>query len=288
MEILQDPLSMQSWSLEQKARGQILGFVPTMGNLHDGHLSLVEEARRRCARVVVSIFVNPLQFSAGEDFDKYPRTFEQDRDKLAPFGVDAIFFPDTQAMYPAGKEVSTQVYVPSLGDILCGASRPGHFQGVTTVVAKLFTIVQPDVAVFGEKDFQQLFLIRRMAEDLFMPVEIVGMPTHREKSGLAMSSRNGYLSEEQRHVAEIIFQTLRSASESIKESDTPIEQILANSLSDIANRGLKPEYFELRSAETLQTVSARGQEQELVLLAAAKLGNTRLIDNLRLSLKIQA
>lgn len=284
MQIIEQPLAMQQWSLEKKNAGQRVTFVPTMGNLHRGHLSLVEQARQLGDVVVVSIFVNPLQFGPNEDFDKYPRTFDADREKLAGLGVEAIFLPHTEAMYPAGKERSAQVYIPELSNILCGEHRPGHFQGVTTVVAKLFNIVQPDVAVFGEKDFQQLFLIRQMAKDLFMPIEIVGVATLREADGLAMSSRNGYLGVEERKMAPKLYEILRRIKDRMETSNVSGDSLCREAMAELESHGFSPEYVELRSAKNLQAIEGK-VEKELVVLAAARLGTTRLIDNLLISLK---
>ncbi|MCB1675253.1 MAG: pantoate--beta-alanine ligase, partial [Halioglobus sp.] len=195
--------------------GQSIAFVPTMGNLHEGHLNLVRRARQLCDVVVVSIFVNPLQFAPHEDLDSYPRTMAADKEKLFREGVQILYAPTVEEIYPEGMAAQTQVHVPELGDTLCGSSRPGHFDGVTTVVSKLFNIVQPDVAIFGEKDFQQLSIVRKMVRDLCMPVEIVGVETTRDEDGLAKSSRNGYLSLQQRHIAPILHDTLSSCREAI-------------------------------------------------------------------------
>lgn len=247
-----------------------------MGNLHDGHLSLVTEASRRADRVIVSIFVNPLQFSAGEDFGEYPRTLQQDAAKLAALEVDCIFAPADSEIYPDGRENLTQVRVPGLSALLCGEHRDGHFEGVTTVVSLLFNLVQPDVAVFGQKDYQQLTIIRRMVCDLHFPVEIVGMPTRREAGGLAMSSRNAFLSDEQRKQACSIYAALRFAAASIERGERGFAELEQAGRRHIEKAGLTPQFFEIR-ARDLQAPDVAAQQ--FVILAAAKLGNTRLIDN---------
>jgi pantoate--beta-alanine ligase len=258
--------------------GERVAFVPTMGNLHVGHISLVRRARELAPRVVASIFVNPLQFSAGEDLAAYPRTPEQDRDMLAAAGCDLLFAPDVETMYPRGQGVQTRVEVPEISDILCGATRPGHFVGVATVVCKLFNMVQPDLALFGEKDFQQLLVIRRMVEDLAMPVQILGLATVREPDGLAMSSRNGYLSVSERTLAPALYRALRSAAQALG-SGRGIAEVEAGASAAIAAAGLRPDYVSVRRAEDLGTPG--GRDRELVILAAAYLGRARLIDNLR-------
>ena len=264
-----------------RARGQRIALVPTMGNLHAGHLSLVEAAQARAERVVVSIFVNPMQFNDKQDFASYPRTLEDDRRKLEDVSVDLLFLPEQAALYPRGLESSTRVTVPGLSDILCGAFRPGHFAGVATVVCMLLNIVQPDLAVFGEKDFQQLLLIRRMAHDLHLPVEIVGMPTRREEDGLAMSSRNHYLTPEERRRAPALFQVLSHARETILQHSGACDfrDLEADAMERLRERGLRPEYFSVRRARDLAL--AGPEDKDLVVLAAAWLGSARLIDNVR-------
>ncbi len=267
--------------VDWRARGQRIALVPTMGNLHAGHLSLVEAAQARAERVVVSIFVNPMQFNDKQDFASYPRTLEDDRRKLEDIPVDLLFLPEQAALYPRGLESSTRVTVPGLSDILCGAFRPGHFAGVTTVVCMLLNIVQPDLAVFGEKDFQQLLLIRRMAHDLHLPVEIVGMPTRREEDGLAMSSRNHYLTPEERRRAPALFQMLSRARETILQHSGACDfrDLEADAMERLRDRGLRPEYFSVRRAADLAL--AGPEDKDLVVLAAAWLGSARLIDNVR-------
>ncbi len=262
--------------------GERIALVPTMGNLHAGHLQLVDEARRRAGRVVVSIFVNPMQFSdaSGGDFERYPRTFEADCEKLTGSGADLLFFPAQEEMYPAGFENVTQVAVPGISDILCGAFRPGHFVGVATVVAKFFNMVQPDVAVFGEKDYQQLLVIRRFTEELCFPVAIVGVPTVREADGLAMSSRNQYLGAEERQRAAALYRALQAAGERLSSGETNIAAIETAAVASLEEAGFRPEYFSVRRAHDL--LPATADDTELVILAAAWLGEARLIDNLRL------
>jgi pantoate--beta-alanine ligase len=262
--------------------GQSIAFVPTMGNLHEGHLNLVRKAKGLCDIVVVSIFVNPLQFGPNEDLDAYPRTLAADKEMLFSEGVQVLYAPEPEEIYPEGTSIQTQVRVPDLSETLCGSSRPGHFDGVTTVVAKLFNIVQPDVAVFGEKDFQQLSIVRKMVSDLCMPVEIVGVVTARDEDGLAKSSRNGYLTAEQRHIAPVIHQTLNSCREAIACGFDNFLQLESHARMRLLQAGLEPDYFAIRDARTLRTVTE--DTEEIAILAAARLGPTRLIDNVRLAL----
>ena len=268
----------QTW----RSAGHTVAFVPTMGNLHDGHLDLVKRAKTLADKVVVSIFVNPMQFGANEDLDAYPRTLDADRSKLEAHGVDALFFPAVDDVYPRGLSEQTFVEVPGISDLLCGASRPGHFRGVATIVCKLFNMVQPDVACFGEKDFQQLQVIRTMVEDLSMPINIVGVPTRRQEDGLAMSSRNGYLSAEQRTTATQIYaamEQMRAAICARQDSYADIERKASQSLMAA---GLKPEYVTIRNAKNLQP--AEPGDYQLVILMAAFMGTTRLIDNMQITL----
>ena len=266
---------------EWRRAGERIAFVPTMGSLHAGHLSLVEAARTRADRVVVSIYVNPLQFAAGEDFDAYPRVLQGDAAKLAPLGVDAIFAPTDQELYPRGRDGLTEVRVPGLSGELCGSFRAGHFEGVTTVVALLFNIVQPDVAVFGRKDYQQLAIIRRMAADLHFSVEIVGMPTLREASGLAMSSRNAYLSDDDRDRAAVIYASLCQTAQGLREGRRDFAKLRNAALDQLRGAGLIPQYFEIRGEDLAPADAAT---QHFVILVAAHLSGTRLIDNLELDL----
>lgn len=256
--------------------GETVALVPTMGALHDGHMALVDEARRRADRVVVSIFVNPKQFGPNEDFDAYPRRAEADSTKLSAANVDVLWMPPVAEMYPAG--FATNVTVASLPDRLCGAARPGHFDGVATVVAKLFNQVRPDIAIFGEKDWQQLAIIRRMASDLDLGVEVVGFPTQREDDGLARSSRNVYLTEDERAAAVALPRALGSAARAI-ENGTSISEAIATVHSALEKAGFDPaDYVELVDADTLQPLEKLDRPGRI--LAAARLGKARLIDNL--------
>lgn len=260
------------------ADGDTVALVPTMGNLHAGHMSLVERARNLADRVVVSIFVNPLQFGPNEDFDTYPRTPEQDHGMLAAVDVDLLFEPSVEEMYPDGKVGSVTVEVPGLSDMLCGEHRKGHFAGVATVVTKLFNVVQPSVAVFGEKDYQQLMVIRRMARDLNMPVQIVGVPTLREADGLAMSSRNRYLDEAQRELAPLIHQVLAEVSRQVQADQQPLEQVEQWGRQALEVAGFEVDYLSIR--ERFELAEPGDADSDLVVLVAARLDRVRLIDNL--------
>jgi pantoate--beta-alanine ligase len=266
-----------------RAEGQRVGFVPTMGNLHSGHVALITEACQRADFVVASIFVNPLQFGPNEDLDSYPRTLAADQEKLQQAGCDLLFAPTVAQMYPGGTSVQTRVSVPELSEELCGASRPGHFEGVATVVSKLFNLVQPDLAVFGQKDYQQLAVIRAMVRDLNMPIEIVGQPTVRADDGLALSSRNGYLSPEQRQIAPAIYRSLNALARALEAGERNFQALMSEQRKQIVDSGMRLDYLEIRHADTLR--AAAPDDRELVILAAAYLGSTRLIDNLRVSLK---
>ncbi len=276
--VIRDPAALRRCVAEWKGDGHRVGLVPTMGNLHAGHLALVEAAEKRAGRVVVSIFVNPLQFGPGEDFDSYPRTLADDLDRLAGTGAAAVFAPAEEAMYPGGRDGVTRVEVSGLSEELCGASRPGHFAGVATVVAKLFNLVAPDVAVFGRKDFQQLTVIRRMARDLCFPVEIAGVDTVREPDGLAMSSRNAYLGPEERNRAPALYRALVAAAGRLRAGDRDFVAIQQEAMENMRSAGLDPEYFEVRRQDDLAPPAAG--DGSLVVLAAARLGRARLIDNL--------
>jgi pantoate--beta-alanine ligase len=259
-----------------RARGERVGFVPTMGALHDGHLSLVEEARRRARRVMVSVFVNPTQFAAGEDFDRYPRTLAADVERLARVDADLCYAPAAEEIYPPGFSTAVTVGGPAVAD-LEDHFRPTHFSGVALVVAKLLNQADCDVAVFGEKDYQQLLVIRRLARDLDLRAEIVGAPTLREADGLAMSSRNIYLSKEERAIAPALHRALTEAARLIAEGE-PIGHVMAGAREEIAAKGFVIDYLEARHAETLARVAFR-HDGPIRLLVAAKLGATRLIDN---------
>lgn len=262
-----------------RGEGQRVAFVPTMGNLHAGHVSLIELARRHGDRFIASIFVNPMQFGPNEDFAHYPRTPAQDARMLADAGCDLMFMPDVAEIYPHGSERATRVDVPGLSSILDGEFRPGHFEGVATVVAKLFHIVEPDIAVFGEKDFQQLTIIRRMAADLCMPITIVAAPTVREPDGLAMSSRNQYLTDEERRTSPVIHRTLLAAVERLRAGDRDFAAIERVGLEALEQAGLRPDYFAVRRADDLGNPDAN--TRHMVVLVAARLGRARLIDNLQ-------
>ncbi len=272
---------LQSALHTARQQGQTIAFVPTMGNLHEGHLDLVRKARSLCDIVVVSIFVNPLQFGPSEDLDAYPRTMTADKEKLFAEGTHFLYAPCVEEIYPEGMENHTQVQVPDLSETLCGSSRPGHFNGVTTVVTKLFNIVQPDIAVFGEKDYQQLSIVRKMVKDLCMPIRVVGVATARDEDGLAKSSRNGYLSEEQRRIAPVLHQTLVSCRDAIACGFDNFLQLESHARMKLLQAGFEPDYFAIRDARTLRAVT--DETEEIAILTAARLGATRLIDNVRLA-----
>ena len=262
--------------------GQRIGFVPTMGNLHEGHLQLVKLAKETCDVVVVSIFVNPLQFGLNEDWETYPRTLQSDAEKLESVGCDYLFHPTEAEIYPNGMADQTRVVVPTMTDILCGASRPGHFEGVTTVVSKLFHIVQPDEAVFGIKDYQQLAVIRRMTEDLCIPVNVVAAPIARNHDGLALSSRNSFIGEDERPKADVLYRTLCWIAEQISAGERDFVQLQEQSRQCIAEQGFQPDYISIRQAKTLEP--AAFDDTEIVVLGAMYARNARLIDNVTVSL----
>ena len=264
-----------------KRDGLRVGFVPTMGNLHAGHYSLVELARQHADRVVSSVFVNPTQFGPNEDFTRYPRTPREDTSGLQAAGCDALWLPDVESMYPFGVELASKVHVPGVSAVLEGACRPGHFDGVCTVVSRLFNQVQPDVAAFGKKDYQQLAVIRQLVTDLHFPIEIIGGDIVREANGLAMSSRNQYLSAEQREVAATIHRTLVAMREATLAA-VPRAQVEADAARRLGDAGFEPDYAVLRNPDLSEPVD--GQAGERVVLIAARLGKTRLIDNLTFDL----
>ena len=276
MEIIRSVAAMRAW---RRQAGK-LAFVPTMGNLHEGHLALVAAAHEHADKVVVSIFVNRLQFGQGEDFDAYPRTFESDCAKLEAAGVDALFFPTEQELYPRVKQ-DFNVEPPHIQNELCGAFRPGHFRGVATVVSKLFNIVQPDVACFGKKDFQQLHVIKAMVDDLNIPVAIVPVDTGRAEDGLALSSRNGYLTAEERAEAPRLYRNLSAMRAALLAGDNDHAGLEAKASADLQQAGWTVDYVEVRQADTLEI--AHAGEKRLVVLAAARLGRTRLIDNVEIT-----
>ena len=263
-----------------------IGLVPTMGNLHAGHAALVTKATQRCDFVVASIFVNPLQFGAGEDLDSYPRTLAADQEKLLEAGCQLLFAPSVEEMYPDGMAGQTLVSVPGVSEGLCGGSRPGHFDGVATVVTKLFHMVQPDLAIFGEKDFQQLAVIRKLVRDLNLPIQIIGEPTVRAADGLALSSRNGYLNEEQRAVAPQLYQTLSDIAAALRRGESDHATLLDGARARLTAAGFVPDYLEIRNPLTLSP--ATSADRQLVILAAARLGAPRLIDNLFVDLDATA
>ncbi|MDU4255104.1 pantoate--beta-alanine ligase [Pseudomonas sp.] len=261
-----------------RSEGKRIALVPTMGNLHAGHAALVTKASQRADFVVASIFVNPLQFGPSEDLDKYPRTLAADQEKLLGAGCHLLFAPTVEEMYPDGMEGQTRLHVTGVSEGLCGGSRPGHFDGVATVVCKLFNMVQPDMALFGEKDFQQLAVIRKLVRDLNLPIQIFGEPTVRAEDGLALSSRNGYLTEEQRAVAPVLQRTLKQLAERIRHGERDYPALLAEGRQQIEAAGLRIDYLEARESTGLRPATA--QDHQLVILVAAFLGSTRLIDNL--------
>lgn len=263
--------------------GKTIGFVPTMGNLHEGHISLVDTAHTHDCFVVASIFVNPLQFNDPADLERYPRTLEQDQQRLQAAGCELLFTPTALDMYPAGQTGMTRVQVPEVSEGLCGASRPGHFDGVATVVTKLFNMVQPDKAFFGEKDFQQVAVIRKMAADLNMPLEVVTVPTVRAADGLALSSRNGYLSAAERQIAPALYQGLQQIAESL-QTGSSVSAALESAQAFINHSGFRCDYLEVRKAATLEPVIHPQAGDNLVILGAAFLGNARLIDNIQVAL----
>lgn len=277
MKIIENPKEFQEWALAQRARGKRVGLVPTMGNLHEGHLSLVRIAKQRADVVALSDFVNPTQFGPNEDYSSYPRTFEEDCAKCEAEGVDAVFHPAPEAMYAADASVS--LVERGLSKVLCGASRPGHFDGVCTVVAKLFLLAQPHVAVFGQKDAQQLCVIRRMVRDMFFPIEIVAAPISREADGLARSSRNRYLNPVERAQAPALRWALDAAEAAFARGERDAERLKSAMKTVLAATPLaKPDYVELVDAETLQAVEGRLERPALAALAV-RFGTTRLIDN---------
>lgn len=261
---------------EWRAQNQKIAFVPTMGNLHDGHLQLVEEAKQRGQKTVASIFVNPLQFPPGTDYQAYPRTLDSDVDKLHKLGIDILFAPSVGDLYPEDLGQASKVVVPGLSGILCGKFRPGHFEGVTTIVAKLFNVVQPDIAVFGEKDFQQLTIIKKMVQDLCFPVEIIASPTVREPDGLAMSSRNQYLTEQERKIAPELYKTLLDVKGQVLERNEKYSVIESQAMQRLEQTGFKPDYVSIRNSENLSPAT---KNTTVIVVAAAWLGSARLIDN---------
>lgn len=282
MRIIKTIAELRAQLQQQRLAQKRIAFVPTMGNLHDGHLTLVEQGKAVADVVVASIFVNPLQFGAGEDLERYPRTLEEDTAKLIESGCDYLFAPTVDEMYPQGTSSQTIVDVPNLSALHCGASRPGHFRGVATVVTKLFGIVQPDVAIFGLKDFQQLAVIRQMVKDLCLPVEIIGAPIARSSTGLALSSRNGYLTQAELEIAPALYQTLCNIQQRINAGEHDYRSLERDAIVQLARAGFRPDYFNIARQGDL--LPAKQEDKQLVILAAAYLGQARLIDNLHFSL----
>ncbi|MGO2011692.1 MAG: pantoate--beta-alanine ligase, partial [Pseudoalteromonas sp.] len=282
MQSITEIKSLRSQIKAWRQAGLSIALVPTMGNLHQGHYSLVEKAKNMADKVVVSIFVNPMQFGANEDLDNYPRSLTQDKQGLAELETDIVFTPSVETIYPNGLGVQSFVDVPGISMGYCGGARPGHFRGVATVVTKLFNLVQPDFACFGEKDFQQLQVIKTMTRDLSIPVEIVGVPTTREVSGLAMSSRNGYLSPEQKNTATALFKLLSETAQQLKSNNQNYAQLESHAKQQLQDAGLKPDYFAIVQRDTLKAATL--DDNNLVILAAAFLGPVRLIDNLQVDI----
>ena len=281
MQHLQTIVTLRQALDTHRQQGQRIAVVPTMGNLHAGHIHLVEQARMHGDIVVCTIFVNPMQFGRNEDLDSYPRTLAADISKLQDAGCDLLFAPSVQEIYPRGLDQHTVVSVPQVSARHCGASRPGHFDGVSTVVCKLFNLVQPHVALFGLKDYQQLMVIRKMVSDLCLRVELVGVPTQREVDGLALSSRNGYLNPEQRQIAPVLYQCLQQARDQLLQG-VPFSTVENQASAHLQQAGFRPDYVHVSHALTLDP--AQSGDKELVILAAAWLGSTRLIDNIEVSL----
>ncbi|MGC1955773.1 MAG: pantoate--beta-alanine ligase [Gammaproteobacteria bacterium] len=278
MDTAQSIAALRQGVRQARHGGRRIAFVPTMGNLHAGHLALVARAREVADYTVVSIFVNPFQFGEGEDFLTYPRTVEEDCVQLEQSGVDLLFLPEAEEIYPEGPARCTRIEVPELGDVLCGAFRPTFFRGVATVVGILFNAVAPDVALFGEKDYQQLILIRRMVRDLKMAIEVLGVPTIRERDGLAMSSRNRYLSEAQRGAAPSLYVTLCELRDTLRRGASDRASVEAEGIKTLQARGLRPDYLVVRRAVDLDLPQA--DDKDVRILAAAWLGRARLIDNI--------
>lgn len=280
MKILASIPALREHIQQWRQQGERIAFVPTMGNLHQGHLQLVDVAKQHADRVIVSIFVNPMQFGKNEDLASYPRTLEADCAGLSAHGADAVFTPTPELMYPRGLEAQTFVEVPKLGDLHCGASRAGHFRGVSTIVCKLFNLVQPDVACFGQKDYQQLAIIRQMVTDLSLPIEIIGVPTERAADGLALSSRNGYLTVAQRAIAPRLYQLLQQLRQAIIDGNHDYRALEQHTKQQLTDAGFKPDYIDISDQHDLTLATDASQEK--VILAAAWLGTTRLIDNLEI------
>lgn len=285
IELVYDLPALRGIIAKWKHEGASIAFVPTMGNLHDGHVSLLERATTIADRTIVSIFVNPIQFGLGEDYQRYASTLDEDTEKLTANGLDMLFVPNLEQLYPSGIDADTRVTVPALSNILCGKFRPGHFPGVATVVTKLLINIQPDIALFGEKDYQQLLIIRRMVSDLCIPVEIVGMPIVREADGLAMSSRNAYLNPEERSKAAMIYKALQAAAERLRRNPEDIPAIEDEAALLLDSVGFRVEYFSVRRLDDLGV--PRSGDRRFSILVAAWLGSARLIDNIKVELDDQ-
>lgn len=283
MQSVDSILSLRAQIKAWRKNEQAIALVPTMGNLHAGHLSLIKKAQTLADKVVVSIFVNPLQFDDKQDLDNYPRTMSADSEKLIQAGCDLLFTPDTALMYPQSTALQSVVHVPGMDDKLCGAQRPGHFDGVATVVTKLFNMVQPDIAVFGEKDYQQLLLVRKLVSDLNLPVKIIGAPTVREASGLAMSSRNQHLTAAEKQQAARLYASLQLVKQQLEAGEYDIDALLEQARSQLSSSGFSVDYVAICRAEDLQ-IANPPKDKNLRLLAAGRLGSVRLIDNIGCSL----
>ncbi|QTH62615.1 pantoate--beta-alanine ligase [Psychrosphaera ytuae] len=284
MKIIESLAELRAWRKECHRQGQTVAFVPTMGNLHEGHIELVHNAHKHADLVITSIFVNPMQFGENEDLDAYPRTFEADCEKLTAANNHVVFYPSVAEMYPNGLKAQTLVSVPNSTAEHCAEAtqRPGHFDGVATVVTKLFNMVQPDVALFGQKDYQQVRLVQALVRDLNMPIEIIPVPTVREESGLAKSSRNGYLTAQQKSIAPALFQALSLIKEQLEGGNFNTESLIESGLEFIEQAGLKPDYIEIRDTSHFEVIDENSKEA--VILVAAFLGKARLIDNLTVQL----
>ena len=278
MRLIQEVIKLDKLVTEWKKNNDTIALVPTMGSLHFGHISLIKEAKKLASKTVISIFVNPIQFGRGEDYESYPSNIDSDKKKLEEEGVDALFVPDLKQLYPMGTEIDTRITVPYISEILCGQQRPGHFSGVATVVTKLLVTCKPDFALFGQKDYQQYLVIKRMVSDLLIPTSIVGLPTQREKDGLALSSRNRYLSVNERKIAPKIYLSLQKASEIIHIGVTNFNNAKQELIAELERFGMKVEYFELRRAADLAL--PKEDEKSFVILVAVWLGKARLIDNI--------
>ena len=282
MESIHEIIKLNTLISEWKKNKDTIALVPTMGSLHFGHIFLIKEAKKLATRTVVSIFVNPIQFGQGEDYESYPSNIELDKKKLKKEEVDIVFVPDLKQLYPMGTDTDTRITVPYISEILCGQHRPGHFSGVATVVAKLLVTCKPDFALFGKKDYQQYLVIKRMVSDLLIPTQIVGLPTQREKNGLALSSRNKYLSEVEQKIASKIYLSLQKASEIICTGVSNFNNAKKELIIELEDFGMKVEYFELRRAEDLALPEE--DEKSFIILIAVWLGKARLIDNITIDL----